>query len=489
MKPFLAVLFICLAACFCSAQYVATVPATHVSGAAGLFPGWTYLQDINGTEGPTENPCVAGNSTCTLNTFPTTAGSAMAIFLYTGNTNVTISSASGGGGTWTKCPASACHDYDSTAGYDQDIIYNTTGTGSATSVSVTLSGASTGLFYLEFVELAPPSGYTPAYDTAGTANVDTDCTACTAVGLTLSGTDAVIQFNQMAYEYYPPTWNPWSSPYYITNTGVAGLGVPGAAGLGLNLTSGVAPTYAQESPGTPAMFSAIAFKTTSAFTASSANSFFSLVSVAPYVNGNPASIDCAPNCSFTIPSTTSGHLGFLEAFSITGAYISSVSGAGTSVVPSACKIALTYNTSFVQSCAYMLSLSSAATSLSITMSASAEISFAWYEVSRTSGSFVLDTDGSQNDSASCATSGACPGMALTLSGTNDVIFQGLVTPPQSNTVTLYSAPYWYSGWGPAYGGSGAMSAVLLNTVNGSAPSWNVSSSTAYGATAVGVAFK
>src|SRR5712692_5749867 len=102
---------------------------------------WTFLQDSITTG------CTAGASSCTIslingNMLPTTAGSVWAVIASTGN-NVTISSVTGGGGTWTPCPASSCHVFNSTLVRNVDAYYNLTGAGGTTSVTVNLSGPST----------------------------------------------------------------------------------------------------------------------------------------------------------------------------------------------------------------------------------------------------------------------------------------------------------------------------------------------------------
>src|SRR6266851_3909086 len=66
---------------------------------------WTYVQDslITG--------CVAGQSSCNLGVgqmLPTTAGTVWVVEIQT-TTNVTITSVTGGGGSWQLCPASSCH--------------------------------------------------------------------------------------------------------------------------------------------------------------------------------------------------------------------------------------------------------------------------------------------------------------------------------------------------------------------------------------------
>jgi hypothetical protein len=120
------------------------------------------------------------------------------------------------------------------------------------------------------------------------------------------------------------------------------------------------------------------------------------------------------------------------------------------------------------------------------MSATAQTFWDYYEIARTSGSFALDTCAATVNSSRSLTP---PGQALTLSGLNDVIFQGIQE--LDNHALPYSQTLYFQ---PAFGGgsnqnvpSWGSSAVLVNTENGSAPIWGSNSRTT--SVVFGCAFK
>jgi len=188
----------------------------------------------------------------------------------------------------------------------------------------------------------------------------------------------------------------------------------------------------------------------------------------------------------TLTNTTgTGHLLYLQSANLTASsYISSVSGGGTWVVPSQCQINLSGQGPL--SCAYVLT-SSSTSSITVTMGSSSVNGFLFSEVSRTSGSFALDAINCTQNSASFYPSG----QALTLSGTDDVIFQTIFVPGGGGAAgpTLY--PYYWSNGG--FGGpengflaGEANAAILLDTANGAAPVWLNNQNNA--TTVCGVAF-
>jgi len=401
--------------------------------------GWTFIQDSIATF------CTSGQ-TCNItggNMLQTTPGSIWIIRVKTGN-NVTIASASGGGGTWTHCPN--CHIFNG-SNQNLDAIYNLSGTGGTTSVSVTLSAASSGSLQVHFIELLPPPGSTASFDIAGTAT-STNCSVCAAVPLTLTATDAVFQtYGGNGTQ----GWNSWSSPYITDGQGY---------GMGLNVSSGTAPTVAMTNGTNGAIFMALAFKS-SLGTFTPPTPQFSLVN---YTHGNP---NCSPSCSLTIPSTGAGHLLYVEAGNINGNHISSINGGGTWVIPSggnSCQINLSGNDAI--SCAYVLSSTLNTTSLSITMSGSGSEAFAVSEISSTGGAFSFDTQGSTTNSAGFSPSG----QPLTLTGTNDVIFQSIFVSGGTSSVSFYPLPY-IDGQGHQFFNNEAAQATLLNASSGVAPLW------------------
>ena len=404
--------------------------------------GWTYVQDSIDTF------CNAGASSCTIQTgtfLPTVSGSIWAVLLTTNN-NVTIASVTGGGGTWTLCPN--CHVFNSTLSRNEDIAYNLTGNPGTTSITVNLSGASSGQFGLNFVEVIPPPGSTASFDAAGTS-ATTSCTTCTGVGLNISATDVIIQ---SVAATSPSTWNAWSAPY---------ITLPLGEGLNLNATSGAAPTVLTTGPG--AVFSAIAFKST-------AGSFAPPPQPISVVNYTAQQgINCSPSCSLSIPSTGSGHLLYIEAADLTSSRISSISGGGSWIVPAGsntCQITLSGSDAL--SCGYVLSSTAGVTSLNVTMSGSTNASFAIWELASASGSFSFDAEGSATNNPSFDPSGA----ALALSGSNDVIFQSSFVPGGTSSVSFYPIPRVPpGGQGTMFLKNNAASVVLLNTTSGTTPLW------------------
>jgi hypothetical protein len=423
--------------------------------------GWTYIQDSITTGGGT---CLAGSSSCTIGVslmFPTTAGSVWLVRTHTGN-NVQIASVTGGGGTWTHCPS--CAVFNSTLNQSIDASYNLSGGAGTTAVTVTLAAPASGFFQVNFIELLPPSGSTASFDAAA-ATSSNSCSTCTGAGLSLSGTDAVFQTqagNGVS------GWNGWSSPYITDGRG---------NGIGLNVTSGAAPTVKMNSS-IGGLFMAIAFKSSAGSFTPPAQQFSAVNFTSPASGAN-----CTPSCTLTIPSTGSGHLLYLEVGDINNAHIVSISSGGTWVIPSgsnSCAIVLSPNQAL--SCGYVLSSTAGATSLNLTMSGSGAIAYAVWEIATTSGSFALDTQGSTQNPAT----GFNPrGQALTLTGTNDVIFQSIFSPGGTSSVTLYPMGY-INGQGQLFFNNQAGLAALLNTTNGAAPEWATEN---VPTTVFGVAFK
>src|SRR6267378_264767 len=113
--------------------------------AASIIPApstWTWVQD---------SPVIfcgqmGSISSCTIGAAqiaPTQAGSVWVIGTSTPN-NVTITSVTGGGGTWIKCPN--CHIFNP-AGYSVDAWYNLTGNaGTTQGITINLSGQSGAFF-------------------------------------------------------------------------------------------------------------------------------------------------------------------------------------------------------------------------------------------------------------------------------------------------------------------------------------------------------
>lgn len=150
-----------------------------------------------------------------------------------------------------------------------------------------------------------------------------------------------------------------------------------------------------------------------------------------------------------------------------GVNVSSVSGGGTWVVPTSCQQLLTQSsTNYQLSCAFVLSSTSGTSSLSITMESNASPGVAYWEVSRTGGSFVLDQTTKGTLAASFTPQiGSLP----TLSGTNDVIFHALMAPGGIGGVTMDIQAGDPNGMFIWLGQTGA--GILLNTTNVNGPFW------------------
>jgi len=199
-----------------------------------------------------------------------------------------------------------------------------------------------------FFEKVPPAGFTPAFDNGATASSGA-CTSCIMAAPTVSGTDSIFDIPGGTTS----TWNAASSPYYQDWNGPV---------QGENITSGTAPTYTQ----TSAAFvdTAISFKTTSAFTADSKNSFYTLVAATnPAVGGTTCSDTVG--CTITIPSSGAGHLFFLATADDNTRGLGSVtdSQSNTWTIPSgahSCDVLATSTTNEL-SCAYLLSSTAATT--------------------------------------------------------------------------------------------------------------------------------
>jgi hypothetical protein len=204
-----------------------------------LSSGWTFIQD-------TISDCTGGSTTCTTPActttynciIPTTAGSVWVMVLANTTTNLTISGVSGGGGTWTACASSGCHQYLSGLG-NIDVYYNLTGSSGSNSFTVTASTTipSGGDSWIDFIELLPPSGYTASLDSVGTS---TTCggsaggtgTTCTGAALTVTGTDALLQIDAEMENDYPTAFNAFSGSFLADYQ---------ANGICLNCTGGTAP--------------------------------------------------------------------------------------------------------------------------------------------------------------------------------------------------------------------------------------------------------
>ena len=405
-----------------------------VSGSGGgSSAGWTWIQD---------NPlifCLQPASMCTVSSgeiAATSAGSVWVLQVQTQN-NVTITSVTGGGGTWVHC--ATCH-VTNASGFNADAWYNLSGnSGTISGITFNLSGSSGNVLSANFYELLPPPGYTASFDVAATA-APSSCTTCTGPTLVLAATDAVIMNPGGAPS---AGWNACSAPY-ITD--------PNGSCIGLDVPAGSSTPTIKFTGSSNPEFLAIAFKSTLGNFTPPAHQY----SVA---NFTAASQNCT-TCTLTIPSTGSGHLLFIEAGDESFTHITSVSGGGSWVVPTgsnSCQAQLAIaSQNNAASCAYALSSTSGTTSITVTMSGGAATNFAVWEVATNTGAFVLDTQASViNNSNSFYPTGP----ALTLSGKNDVIFQLAWVVGGSLGPTFYPLPNIASN-----GSVGPFNYFLLNQV-------------------------
>jgi hypothetical protein len=448
------------------AQFVSFTQAAQHHGSAGIA-GWGWGQDLPAV---VNGGCSTGNTTCTIDFIATQPGSAWVIFIATGN-NTHITSASGGSGTWNLCPSSECNAFNSGSGA-VDAITNTTGTTGSQSVTVTLNAAATGFFGASFIEtLRPPTATSSTFDTGG-AQFTSSCTSCSGVALTTTATDAIVQYNDCANN--ASAWNGISAPYFLDTK-------QDPTYLNTSVGSIVAPTYTQTSG--YCMFSAVAFKSNlGTFTPITPTPLFLLENMT-YLSGG-ASTPCNPTCTVTIPSTAAGNLLFIHAANTGGATISSITDGGDTFTncltsgTSGANITIT-STNDTLSCAYTLSVGGGKTTLSITMSGNSSTGFEVYEVTRTSGTWSLDTQGSTQRTGS---GGYFTGQALTLTGSNDVIFQGEFNPGGVVGASLYPLAFVASSGG--FLNNEAGSNILLNTTNGTAPIWGTNQNVASSVDAV-----
>ena len=506
MKVFLGPLCASFLVAACWAQLLTTGAGGKSSGAQS--GSWRFGQDISLSLGSV-NQCPSTTSTsCTFSGFlPTTAGSAFVVEIITTN-NVTISSLSWScGGTWTT--GFGAHIYDSANQVNGDLAYNLGNTGGCTSLTITLSGApgSGGPYtpgaFPGILEILPPSGATAAFDQVATSTNSSCSTSCTLPAFTggkaLTATDAVVVFPLDANTITnvtasgTGTYNGYSAPY-ISDYG--GNGSPN--GIALNATGSFTGTAENANGSGPqtgyADFMAVAFKSSYGSFTVSPSAIWSAVSMAL---NNGAGVSCSPTCNFTVGSTAGSKLFVVWVIGQPGQYLSSGTlGASSLTVPSGagtCQNSLTGVGSV--SCGYILSDPSGQTTLALTMSANATYYLGAYEMAKSGGAAALDA---QNSSTSSTASNTPAGQALTLSGSDDLVFQAIaiasgVTNQCIQGVTLIAYPYdaWTNCTGQVYGSSTYNGAVgfALNQASAPAPTWSIYDSLTSKSVVAALAFK
>jgi hypothetical protein len=184
---------------------------------------------------------------------------------------------------------------------------------------------------------------------------------------------------------------------------------------------------------------------------------------------NATTCDSNP-CSVTVSSTGSGNLGILWFATSSTVTISSISGGGTWTIPTPGSGTCSNTTVFATLCAYNLSLSSGATSISVTLSGVAFRTVIEYlEYSWTGGgSATLDTQSSTNTSGFNT---SWPGQTLSLAGAHELISQAIAT--RDNGCTSITSPYTNpDDFSATSSGSNWLAvAGSINTASGTAPTW------------------
>jgi hypothetical protein len=196
-----------------------------------------------------KNTSCGGTGTCIVTTSATTAGNLLLVISAAYSPTLRTYTLASGDGTWTHCPASATSVLSGATHLYADCAYILSATGGATAITWTWN-STVSAQNVEVIEVSRSSG-SWVYDTGGT-NTSAGCSSCTAVALSLSGTnDYITQFGELN-----STPSAISSPY----TSPADFTAIGALFAGAKQTSsGTAPTVTQGSS-TQASFGAAAFK-------------------------------------------------------------------------------------------------------------------------------------------------------------------------------------------------------------------------------------
>lgn len=473
-----------LAAFPCFGQY--TIPqhtgATASSGTPSLFPGSQWLQDedlASCSSGSTS--CTAGTGSCATTLFcmfPLTSGSTGIVYVgFNSGTaghitsaylcNVSTGCNSGNAtATFSLCPSSNCNAVNSTLGYGADMAYEIGSPANSTQyITVNVSSTGGAGWNFQLYEHITPPGYTETYSSSGVVNGGSanTCATCTGGTPTSASTPQnVFEFNDFDGNL-PITGYGYSSPWIFDVSSNA---------VCLDCSNPSAPSYTNTS-GTGTIFSWIAFALSANYTVQNP------ISIANHVA--PGTACTSSPCTLTVPSTGSGNLLRIFALATTqgsASYISSVSdGTNSFVVPSGSRSSnATGNQQ--SSDAYLLSSTSGKTSLTIAMTQPIQtgVYLSYWEIKKPSGSWTLDSGSPQCTLNSTGTY-LPSGQALTLNNTSTphVIFQSITSEGGVGGVTLF--PWQYNVFGSeAYiggvGGNFGSDVALLNTKNGSAPTWS-----------------
>jgi hypothetical protein len=199
--------------------------------------------------------CPTTGVTCVITIPSTTSGNLLVIsiesYAYVAG-GWTLNSINAGG-TLGTCTAHACALADATNGQDLDAGWVLSATGSVTSITATISAASSSGWLLNVDEWHCAGCGTISTDgscaASGCTSDVASCTSCTGAAISSlvgpSGTDLLVQIAALDHSFVSV-----SSPYAST---------PNDVSLWAQSTIGTAPTITQ-SPGGYAMFTAVAFQ-------------------------------------------------------------------------------------------------------------------------------------------------------------------------------------------------------------------------------------
>jgi hypothetical protein len=199
-------------------------------GSGGSSPTWSFVQDATNFA-CTTNPCTVTFSTAT------TAGSFIMVGLASATGTDTISTVSGGGGTWNLCSSSGCHVTNTNIG-SGDVAYNITGTGGATAIAITDAASNPAFVAAIEIKCTANCGTIALDAIPNSFGNSTSCGTCTAAGFTgLTGiSDAIAQMMN-----YNNTLSSPSGGYTLSPSGVFLYHV--------NSAVGTAPTATQTASG------------------------------------------------------------------------------------------------------------------------------------------------------------------------------------------------------------------------------------------------
>ena len=203
---------------------ITSVTDSNGNGGGSTSPGTVTLVQ------KASNASCAGNSANCSVTVAATGASHLLIVSAAWPGAFSISSVSGGG-SWV-CPANAVGADNGSLG--SAMCYVLSSTSGATTITVNTSAVPNGGWTIEFREYSPTGTLT--FDTAGNVDDSTNCTSCSGVNLTLSGTnDLIVQLV-----------NPTGSVTAVSS-GWGGTDFPGPDYIGIadeiQTSSGAAPTW------------------------------------------------------------------------------------------------------------------------------------------------------------------------------------------------------------------------------------------------------